>query len=192
MIAVIGVFIGTILKFNTSSNLSAFSKTYFSEDMVSEYASGIKGIRNGLDLIDSSPQLNSIECTLTDFFASMPVVSHLFPKGQSAGTIVQYQEYVGRKDVICPMIIQSIAHFGKIGAPVMSMIMAYLAISFNLLLNRTKNMYVLFACIELVFYCSLFFALNMMIIQNVLWTRWVFILLLYADVPVSLKTREKR
>lgn len=119
----------------------------------------------------------------------MPVISGLFIHDNKNSSIIMYQSFTGRKDIICPLIVQSIAHFGRIGAPIMSMIMMYLAIEFNCLLKRTRSMYVAFVCIEAIFYCSLFMGLNTMIIMGVVWIRLIYIMLMHFNISVCFGNR---
>ena len=183
---ILGVFFGTFAKFDTQVNIADFANTYVgSYRNLDEYFSGVRNIQFGLDMIKSTPESQTIISTLTDFFSGMPIVSRLFSEGtKNSSIIIMYQAFTGRKDIICPLLIQSIAHFGKIGAPIMSMIMMCLAIDFNCLLKRTKSMYVAFVCIEATFYCSLFMGLNTMIIMGVVWIRLIYIILMRFNTPV--------
>lgn len=181
----LGVFFGTFAKFDTQVSISDFANTYVSSYRnLDEYFSGVGNIQLGLDMIKVTPESQTIVSMLTDFFSGMPIVSRLFSEGTKNSSIIMYQAYTGRKDIICPLIVQSIAHFSKVGAPIMSMIMMCLAIEFNCLLKKTRNMYVAFVCIEATFYCSLFMGLNTMIIMGVVWIRLIYIILMRFNIPV--------
>ena len=187
---IVGVFFGTFAKFDTEVSVSDFTHTYVaSYENLDEYFSGIENIQNGLDMIKHKSESKSINSTITDFFSGMPVISGLFIHDNKNSSIIMYQSFTGRKDIICPLIVQSIAHFGRIGAPIMSMIMMYLAIEFNCLLKRTKSMYVAFVCIEAIFYCSLFMGLNTMIIMGVVWIRLIYIMLMHFNISVCFGNR---
>lgn len=189
----VGVIFGTFAKFNTQFGIASFIYTYVGQyRLLDEYFSGIRNIKFGLDMINSNPESRTLLSTMTDFFSGMPIISRLFPEGTKNSVIIMYQQYVGRKDVICPIIVQSIAHFSRIGAPIMSMLMMTIGIEFNRLLKKTKSKYVAFVCIEATFYCSLFMGLNTMIILGVVWIRLAYIMLMNFNYPVVIRTDIKQ
>lgn len=178
------VFVGTFVKFNnTSISLMAFYEEYLSVDSVDAYFSGIDKITHGLNMIDVVPGVRTFQSTLTDFFGSMPLISKLF-NSSSESTVAYFLAYMHRTDLICPTMIQSVAHFGVLGAPILSMLFTYIAIMLNKRLKKTNNPFEIFTLVELTFYCSAFFCINMSIILEHMWFRLLYLILLRFNIPV--------
>lgn len=194
IISTIGIFIfiflGTFIKFkDTEISLLNFYRMYLSYESFDAYFMGIEQINFGIKMIENNPIVRTLESTLADFFGSMPLVSKFF-SSTSPRTVNFYLEYLNRTDLICPTVIQSMAHFGKLGSPIIGMFFTYLAMYFNKKLNNTKDPYKMFILIELIFYCSIFFAINMSIITDNIWFRVLYLILLSINKPIKIRRKQ--
>ena len=177
---IIGVIFGSLIKYNETSSIYGFIIKHGSYSSLDLYFSGIKSVRDGLSTIDTFSTTKSFNSTLTDLFSGMPFISRLF-NAKTDGVPALYQAYIGRTDLICPMIVQSVAHFGIIGAPILSMMYTYLALEFNNRYKGTSNLYEVFVYVEMMFYSSLVMELNTLIIMGVIWIRLIYLAMLKFD-----------
>ena len=155
------------------------------------YFSGIDSITNGLEMIKEYPELRSLSSKLKDLFGQMPIISKLF-SSNVASSITSYHSYIGRSDLICPLLVQSIAHFSKLFAPVLSMLFAFISMAFNKMLNSVNGAHAKFVLVSMVFCCSLFMELNTVIILQSLWIRLFYLFVLAFNIPLKAGYQSKR
>lgn len=115
-------------------------------------------------------------CTLTDFFGNMPVISSFF-NAQELSTEAIYLDGIGRKDLICPLLAQSVIHFGVIGAPILSILMTIIAVEAERFSRKAKTVYSLYGGVMLCVTFSIFMCVNTTILMPNLWELLIFIVL---------------
>ena len=179
----IGVIVGSVVKFRESYSIYSFFIRQGSFANLDAYFSGVKSVRNGINAIEFNPIARSFRSTLTDLFSGVPLISRFFNANIDSVPIV-YLNYLRRTDLICPLVVQSLAHFGVIGAPILSMVLTWLALEFNKRLIVTDSLYKTFVYVELVFYLSLVMELNTLIVLGVVWIRLIYLIFLRFDRKV--------
>lgn len=78
------------------------------------------------------------EALVIDFVQDLPFINHWVDKNLS--TIYAYHLYLGRGDLIMPLIGQSMIYFGWPFAPVLSMVSVYFVRLFDRLLYKAKSL----------------------------------------------------
>ena len=76
----------------------------------------------------------------------MPIISHYFNTDKYSTQAI-YLDGLGRTDQICPLLAQSVIHFGTIGAPVLSIIMTIIAVEGERFAKKAKTVYSLYGSI---------------------------------------------
>lgn len=176
----LGIVIGGFFKFGIQSsiNVDTFNKEFINVESLDEYLAGIKNIRKGLNMISRYPEVKSFNCTLTDLFGQIPLVSKLF---RGYDSVTYFHLYSGRQDDIIPLAVQSYAHFGYLGTPLFAMLLSFLALKFNSVLYRTKNIFTAFVVGESVVYLSVFMCININIELSSLWIKLFFVLIMHLE-----------
>lgn len=185
---VASIILGSMVKFGISGSVDSVIKEFFDIHHFTEYFGGMKNISSAMRVFSNHEGIHELRSLLTDLFSGVPVLSSLFNYNQDS-VVALYQRSVGRTDIICPLTAQSVAYFGVIGAPALGMLMTYLAIVFNGMLNRTRSYYCAYVLIELSVWFSLFMALNTTIIMGKLWIRLIFLVLQRIDGMVTIKLK---
>ncbi len=173
----VGIFFGSFAKFAMSNiSVTDFYSNFMNSEMLSEYFGGLNGLSYSIAHLAKDLKVTSFTSTLTDLFGNMPVVSKFF-NVEDYSTQFIYQGLIDRKDLICPILGQSFAHFGAVGAPLFSIIMVTLAIEFEMIAKKSQTIYELYASIMLCVVFSLFMCLNTMIILTHAWTLIIFLII---------------
>ncbi len=177
---VAGIFFGTFAKFKQEASVEDFRDNYLlSVHSLDCYFGGIRNIRDGLNATENHySELRSVSAVATTVFMNMPVGSRFFPDATKTDVVSYYNRYVDADYLICPLVVQSVAHFGKLGSCVLAMIFTYLAIYFNVLCRRTANLSKAFVCLHAGFFCAIFVCLNTRVILSSTWMAIIFILLM--------------
>ena len=166
----VGIFFTSFVKFAlTEISISEFFRIFITSENLSEYFGGLNGVTRSLSILRTTPEANSFTSTLTDFFGNMPIVSRYFNPDVYSTQLI-YLESLERTDLICPLLSQSVIHFGIIGAPVLSIIMAICGVECEVASKKAKTVYSVYAYIELSVIFSLFMCLGTMIILTHVWT----------------------
>lgn len=173
----LGIFFGSFAKFALSNiSMSEFFQNFMGTEMLSEYFGGLNGLSYSMVHLANDVKASTITSTLTDLFGNMPIVSRFF-NVEDYSTQFIYQSLIERKDLICPLLGQSFTHFGAIGAPLFSIIMAILAIEFEIIAKKSQNIYQFYASTMMCVVFSLFMCLNTMIILTHAWTLIIFLII---------------
>ncbi len=179
---IVGVFFATFVKFQQEASVQSFLDNYLlSSSMLDDYFGGVRNIQDGLNAIKNHPEFQSLSAVTTTIFMNMPVISRFFPGAAESDVIACYHRYINADWLICPLVVQSVAHFGKLASYLFAMLFTYLAISFDVLRKKTSNLSVVFVSLEIIFFCSMFSALNTRIIFPLIWLRILFILLVALE-----------
>lgn len=177
----VSIVLGSFVKFALADrSVTAFSNTFLNGRSLDAYFGGLNGITNALFILRGSTNAESFMSTLTDFFGNMPLVSHFF-NTDLYSTQILYLDGLGRRDQICPLLAQSVIHFGVIGAPVLSIIMIIIAVESERFSKRAKTVYSLYGSIMLCVFFSLFMCLNTMILFSNAWKLLIFMVLQYIN-----------
>ena len=177
----LSVFFGSFVKFAISDmSISSFSNIFLTSESIGAYFGGIDEISNALSILRGNSQAESFMSTMTDIFGNMPVISHSF-NTDDYSTQALYLDGLGRTDQICPLVAQSVIHFGIIGAPVLSIIMTIIAVEGERFSKSAKSVYSLYGSIMLCVTFSLFMCLNTTILLPNLWKLLIFLILQYLN-----------
>ena len=178
---IFSIFLGSFIKFAVSDiSVNSFLSNFLTSDSLGEYFGGLNGITNSLSLLRGDHFAGSFESTLTDFFGNMPVVSRYF-NTDLYSTEALYLDALGRTDLICPLLSQSVLHFGVLGAPVMSIIMAIIAIESDRYSKLTRSMYSMFGALTMCVIFSLFMCLNTTILMPNAWKFLIYLIIQYIN-----------
>lgn len=177
MVFPIVIFIGTFAKFAISDmSIVSFGNFFITSESLSAYFGGLYDITSALAVLRGKASAESFMCTLTDFFGNMPVISSFF-NAQELSTEAIYLDGIGRKDLICPLLAQSVIHFGVIGAPILSILMTIIAVEAERFSRKAKTVYSLYGGVMLCVTFSIFMCVNTTILMPNLWELLIFIVL---------------
>ena len=177
----LGIFYGSFIKFEvTDISILDFVDNFLGSQSLSEYFGGLNGLSFSMTNLAQDAKAASFTSTLTDLFGNMPVVSRLFNPDVYSTQII-YQKLVGRQDLICPLLGQSYAHFGTLGAPLLSLIMVAVAVECDIASKKARTIYELYVLIMMCVTFSLFMCLNTMIILTHAWTLIIFLVIQYFN-----------
>lgn len=173
----LAIFFGSFAKFAlVNVSLSSFSSYFLTSDSLSVYFGGLNEITNALNILRGNVSAESFMCTLTDLFGNMPVISSFF-NTQDLSTSAIYLDGLGVNDQICPLLAQSVIHFGVIGAPILSILMTFIAVEAERFSRKAKTVYSLYGGTMLCVTFSLFMCLNTTILMPNLWMLLIYIVL---------------
>ena len=177
----IAIFLGSFAKIGVSDvSIKSFNALFLTSQSFSAYFGGLNEITNALLILRGSVNAGSFTSTLTDFFGNMPVISRFF-NTDLYSTEAIYLEGLGRNDQICPLVVQSVIHFGIIGAPLLSILMVIIAVEGERYAKSAKTVYSLYGSIVLCVTFSLFMCLNTTILFPTLWKMLLFMILQYFN-----------
>lgn len=177
----IGIFFTSFVKFSLNDvSVSEFFKNFITSDIISEYFGGLNGITRSLDILRVNPEANTLTSTMTDLFGNMPIVSRFFNPNQYSTQLI-YLDVLDRRDLICPLLSQSVIHFGIIGAPILSIIMTFCAVECEVASKEAITVYSYYAYIELCVIIALFMCLSTMIILTHAWTLIILVIVQYLN-----------
>lgn len=183
---VVSVVVGSFIKFGVLGTSKGLIDYFFNIEHFAEYFGGLKNITRAIEIFDVSPNTHGMLSVLTDLFSGAPIISAWFDFNNYSTASV-FQNAMQRSDIICPLTAQSVAHFSECGTPILAMLMTYLAITFNTVLNKISNPYAAYVLIELVVFTSLFMELNTTIILGKVWIRLMFLILQIIDERTKIK-----
>jgi hypothetical protein len=177
----ISVVLGSFVKFGiVDVSFNSFSSFFLTNESLNAYFGGVDGVTNALSILRGNTNALSVKSTLTDFFGNMPVVSRFF-NTDVFSTEAMYLDALGRTDQICPLLAQSVIHFGILGAPVLSIIMTIIAVESERFAKKSKTVYSLYGAIMLCVIFSLFMCLNTTIMMPNLWKLLLFLIIQYLN-----------
>lgn len=168
---------GSFLKFALSDfSITMFFSNFITSESLSEYFGGLSGLSYSMQNLVIDPKAGTLYSTLTDLFCSTPLLSSLFDFEQYSTQSI-YLDYLGRTDLICPLLGQSYAHFGFWGAPIFSIMMTLFAVEFERISFKANNVYLKYPSLSLCITFSLFMCLNTIIILSNAWALIVFLII---------------
>lgn len=173
----ISIIVGSFLKFAVSDySIGSFFSNFINSNMLSEYFGGLNGLTYSMQNVAVDARVATSYSTLTDLFCGAPLLSAFFDF-ENYSTQSIYLHFLGRRDLICPLLGQSYAHFGFWGAPIFSILMVMLAVEFNRISQNAKDVYLKYVGCYLCVIFSLFMCLNTIIIFSHAWTLIIFLLI---------------
>lgn len=171
-----GIIAGSFVKFAVSDfSVASFFSNFINSDTLSEYFGGLNGLTYAMQTIATDEKAHTVYSTLTDLFCSTPLLSSLFDFDNYSTQSI-YLDSLNRTDLICPLLGQSYSHFGFWGAPIFSVLMIVMAIEFERIAQKTKNVYLMYSGLSLCITFSLFMCLNTIIIMSNAWVLIIFML----------------
>lgn len=177
----ISVFLGSFAKFAiVDRSLSSFSSFFLTSESLDAYFGGLEGITDALSILRNNVFAESFMSTLTDIFGNMPIASRFF-NTDLFSTEALYLDGLGRTDLICPLVVQSVIHFGVVGAPILSILMTLIAVEGERFAKRAKTVYSLYGSIMLCVVFSMFMCLNTTIMLPILWKLLLFLIIQYFN-----------
>lgn len=172
-----GIIAGSFVKFAVSDfSIMSFFSNFVNSDTLSEYFGGLNGLTYAMQTVATDEKAHTIYSTLTDLFCSTPLLSSLFDF-DTYSTQSIYLDSLNRTDLICPLLGQGFSHFGFWGAPLFSVLMIVMAIEFERIAQKTKNVYLMYSGLSLCITFSLFMCLNTIIIMSNAWVLIIFMLI---------------
>lgn len=173
----IAIIIGSFVKFAVSDySAVSFLSNFMTSDLLSEYFGGLNGLTYSMQTVALEAKASTLYSNLTDLFCGTPLLSSFFDF-ENYSTQSIYLDYLGRHDLICPLLGQSYAHFGFWGAPIYSIFMAMFAIEFDCISRKAKDVYVKYISSSLCMSFSLFMCLNTIIILTNAWALIIFLII---------------
>lgn len=177
----LGIFFGSFAKFAvTNVSLLDFYSNFLGSDSLSDYFGGLNCLSYTINTLPSDPKAITFTSTLTDLFGNMPLVSRFF-NVDAFSTQFIFLDMIGRTDLICPLLGQSYVHFGFLGAPIFSIVMALIAVECNVYIKRSRNIYELYGLTMMCVIFSLYMCLNTMILLTHAWTLVIFLIIQYYN-----------
>ena len=162
-------------------------QSYISVRYINEYFSGVFPVANGISVAQHI-EGNSIFVVLYDLFANVPFfLSKL--NLNAASTLVQFRHLTGRNDLIMPTITSGYAVFTVVFAPIYSVLMVCLAFKAEEKLKKSSDILIQVFLLYIVYWCSLFMAVNINIIQSACWKYVIGLILISLDKRVIRKVR---
>lgn len=173
----IAIIIGSFVKFAVSDySVISFLSNFVTSNALSEYFGGLNGLTYSIQTVALEAKASTLYSTLTDLFCGTPLLSSFFDFDNYSTQSI-YLDYLGRSDLICPLLGQSYAHFGFWGAPIYSIFMAMFAIEFDCISRKAKDVYVKYVSSSLCMSFSLFMCLNTIIILTNAWALIIFLII---------------
>lgn len=157
-----------LLSFGRSSKVS-LSETvtyYFDAGLFDEYFSGINPVANGIELRKRQYNFIDYRQGIVDCFQTVPYAMKVFGLTKLNVTEKKYHNLTNRPEIIMPNCSVSYYSFGWIGSNVYSCLFVFLAFYFEKRMMMIDNLQIKLLHVVIVFWCSLFMALNVSIISS--------------------------
>lgn len=162
-------------------------QSYISVRYINEYFSGIFPVANGIS-VARRIEGNPLFVVLYDLFANVPYfLSKL--NLNVASTLVQFRYLTGRNDLIMPTIASGYAVFTVIFSPAYSVLMVCLAFKAEEKLKKSSDVLIQVFLLYIVYWCSLFMAVNINIIQSACWKYVIGLILISLEKRIIQKVR---
>ncbi|MBP3041778.1 hypothetical protein J9303_20255, partial [Bacillaceae bacterium Marseille-Q3522] len=161
---------------------------YLTPEYFDEYFSGIVPVANGLQLVKYySGDVNFLNA-VSDVFYEFPYAIKILGISEYV-TNYMFQRFTGHYDLIMPTIIQAKLVFGSILAPFYSATLTLLAMWSGRKVKGSSSLYKRIFYLTITFWCSLFMAVNVNIIQSNVWYAVIGLLLISMEEKLRLKLR---
>lgn len=172
---------------NVDMSISDSISEYLSSRWFDEYFSGIRCTSNGIHTVLKHAREVGWGHFFHDWFGGCPMINHVLGTDKLEYTNMFYREDMDAFQLIAPTTTMSQIVFGWIGVSFYSCIAAFFAIFFESLYLRTSVFHVKILIIPIIFWLSLFWAVNPNIIQNNVWKYLLVALVLYIPALIQKK-----
>lgn len=187
---VILILIGSLLKTfshgNVDYTLSDSTSTYLTSEYFDEYFGGIAPVANGIRVAETYGSGRGLEGLFVDNFFNFPYAMKILGLSNENTANDYFQNLTGHYDLIMPNITISLMQFGWIFSPVYSVLVVILAFWFDLKRKMALSLYRQLFYTVLVFWTSLFMALNVNIIDANIWYAVIGLWVIYIEEKVRI------
>lgn len=179
------VLLGSVLKLMSfgqkDASISDTTDYYLNSEYFDEYFSGIGPVANGIRVCELYDLYKKPEQCMVDCFNSFPYAMKIAGLENAPITTEYYHRATKHYDLIMPNVTISMFQFGWLFSFIYPVVLAILAMWFDrqmqLSSSITKKMFLLVPT----FWCSLFMAVNVNIINNSIWSAIIGILFLTLE-----------
>lgn len=168
-VVIIGSLLKTLSFGYNDYTLSDSTQMYFSSQYFDEYFQGVRSVSNGIFVTQKYSNLNIFNGVLTDWFFSFPFLMKMVGLSNHPVASHYYHILSNRYDLVFPTITMGLLRFGWILAPLYSGIAVFFALHFDRKLEKEQNILLQLFYIYLVFWFSLFMAINPNVINPNIW-----------------------
>ena len=155
-------------------------KTLFNPSEMDSYFAGPVGVGNAIT-VAKLPQ-SGLSMIFGDVFRSIPLIGRLFDSFPSS--LSEYWRLQGRGDLINPLIGQSVAYFGYILSPILSIFCVYLIFVFDRKYKQ-KNSYLTY----IYAFCGIWFAIVPMMLNLTIGVNWFFIRIIPFSIALYITNK---
>lgn len=174
-VAIIGLFVLTSLKFNISGRVLEQITDPF---ILDAYFNGPIGLNKAIELTKLDTNFFMNQMILTDLFSALPILGYPF---RGITSVNHYHDYIGRTDLIIPMLGQSFMYFGLFGSGILTAFYTLLVVKLNKVLLETKDIFLYYSMLLVVVWLSFFMALNVNIVQENIWRKLIFFFIAFIN-----------
>lgn len=176
------VLVGSALKTvsiqaSSEATIGGALEKYLNPEMFDEYFQGIGPVANGIKVAEDNVGERGIEGILVDTCFNFPYAMKILGLSNAEIATVYFHQATGHYDLIMPTVTQSIMQFGKLFAPLYSVICVLLALWFDRKQQASRTLHKKLFTV-LVFWTSLFMAVSTNVIEANIWYAviaiWIF------------------
>lgn len=187
---VLVVVVGSVLKIAsfgvTDASVTNAVEKYFNTQYFDEYFEGIGPVANGLTTAERYAADRGIEGIFLDWFYNFPYAMKILNINSGRVATDYFHQVTGHYDLIMPTVTQSIMQFGGIFAPLYSSVMLWFALWFDRKQQAAKTLYKKLFYTVLVFWMSLFMAVNTNVIESHIWFAVIGLVLISIEEKVRI------
>jgi hypothetical protein len=174
IIAILAVIIvGSLLKSishgYTNYTVTDSTSRYITAEYFDEYFSGVAPVANGNVVSDYYGSTRTIKNLFADTIFNFPYAMKILGINVESVSNELFRSFTGHYDLIMPTISQGLLQFGPIFCPLYSVLLVLLAFSMDNRLTHEESLYKKIFYVVLVFWTSLFMAVNINIIEANIW-----------------------
>lgn len=182
------VLLGSVMKLmsfgRNDASISDAIDYYLNSEYFDEYFSGIGPVANGIRVCDLYDNYKKPEQFIVDCFNSFPYAMKIVRLENAPITTEYYHRATKQYDLIMPNVTISMFQFGWLLSFIYPVVLAILAMWFDrqmqLSFSITKKMFLLIPT----FWCSLFMAVNVNIVNTSIWPAVIGILFLILEEKI--------
>ncbi|GAA0798404.1 hypothetical protein GCM10008910_22890 [Faecalicatena orotica] len=165
------ILIGSLLKVfsfgHTEYTLVDSTMKYFNNEYFDEYFNGIAPVANGMKVAEVYPRPPS--GIFVDTFYNFPYAMKIMGLSGETPANDLFRSFTGHYDLIMPTVTEGMMQFSILFAPTYSVILVLVALWCDRKLQVTNSLYKKIYYVVLVFWTSLFMAVNTNIIESNIW-----------------------
>lgn len=193
-VVVLVVVVGSVLKIAsfgvTDASVTDAVEKYFNTQYFDEYFEGVGPVANGLTTAERYAADRGVEGVFLDWFYNFPYAMKILNINSGRVATDYFHQVTGHYDLIMPTVTQSIMQFGGMFAPLYSCIMLWFALWFDRKQQAAKTLYKKLFYTVLVFWMSLFMAVNTNVIESHIWFAVIGLVLITIEERVCISVRK--